>query len=271
MDTLSLLFALIGLIVGGATGFAVRKVFLTKKDREVAEQTERLINETTMKAKEMVMDAKNEAMKMQEEMKREERQKHEQLQKMEERLTKKEETLDKKMDETEKSKIDLEQKITSVKTIREEVEKVYNAQAQQLQKIAALTPEQAKELLMKQVEEEAKGDLLVQIEKAEKELKEKAAERARYFIADAIQRVAADVTSESTTTTVNLPSDDLKGRIIGREGRNINTFEQITGIDVIVDDTPGSIVISGFDMIRRYIAKMTLERLSSPRVDQWPK
>ncbi len=261
MDALTLLLALLGLIIGGATGFAVRKVFLTKRDREVADATERMINEATMKAKEMVMEAKTESIKMQEEVKREERTKHEQLQKMEERLTKKEEALDKKMDETEKAKNDLEQKITSVKTIREEVEKVYNAQAQQLQKIAALTPEQAKEMLLKQVEEESKEDLLAQIEKSEKELKEKAQEKARYLIADAIQRVAADVTSESTTTIVNLPSDDLKGRIIGREGRNINTFEQITGIDVIVDDTPGSIVISGFDMIRRYIAKMTLERL----------
>lgn len=261
MNALTLLLALLGLIIGGATGFAVRKVFLTKKDREVADATERMINEATMKAKEMVMEAKTESIKMQEEVKREEKTKHEQLQKMEERLTKKEEALDKKMDETEKAKTDLEQKITSVKTIREEVEKVYNAQAQQLQKIAALTPEQAKEMLLKQVEEESKEDLLAQIEKSEKELKEKAQEKARYLIADAIQRVAADVTSESTTTIVNLPSDDLKGRIIGREGRNINTFEQITGIDVIVDDTPGSIVISGFDMIRRYIAKMTLERL----------
>lgn len=261
MNALTLLLALLGLIVGGATGFAVRKVFLTKRDREVADATERMINEANMKAKEMVMEAKTESIKMQEEVKREERTKHEQLQKMEERLTKKEEALDKKMDETEKAKTDLEQKITSVKTIREEVEKVYNAQAQQLQKIAALTPEQAKEMLLKQVEEESKEDLLAQIEKSEKELKEKAQEKARYLIADAIQRVAADVTSESTTTIVNLPSDDLKGRIIGREGRNINTFEQITGIDVIVDDTPGSIVISGFDMIRRYIAKMTLERL----------
>ncbi len=261
MSTLSLLLGVIGLAIGAAAGYSIRKVFLSKRDREVMEQTQRLVDEAHLKAKEMVMEAKNESLKMQEELKREERSKHEQLEKMEERLTKKEEMLDKKLDESEKMKTDLEHKAQSVKTLREEIEKMYNAQATQLQKIAALTPEQAKEILLKQVEEEAKGDLLAQMEKAEKELKEKAGERARYMIADAIQRVAADVTAESTVTIVNLPSDDLKGRIIGREGRNINTFEQITGIDVIVDDTPGSIVISGFDMIRRYIAKMTLERL----------
>ncbi len=261
MDALSLLLVLIGLAVGAAAGYAVRKVFLSKHDREALDQAQRALDEASMKAKEMVMDAKNDALRMQEEVKREERQKHEQLEKMEERLTKKEEALDKRLDDSEKMKADLEQKAQSVKSLREEVEKMYNAQATQLEKIAALSPEQAREMLLKQVEEEAKGDLLVQIEKAEKELKENAKEKARYLIADAIQRVAADVTAESTTTIVNLPSDDLKGRIIGREGRNINTFEQITGIDVIVDDTPGSIVISGFDMIRRYIAKMTLERL----------
>ena len=261
MNTLSILLALIGLGVGGAAGYSVRKVFLSKYDRQALEQSQRALDDAAMRAKELVMDAKNEALKMQEEVKREERQKHEQLEKMEDRLTKKEESLDKRLEESEKSKSDLEQKVQSVKALREEVEKMYNAQATQLQKIAGLSPEEARTILLKQVEEEAKGDLLVQIEKAEKELKDNAKEKARYLIADAIQRVAADVTAESTVTMVNLPSDDLKGRIIGREGRNINTFEQITGIDVIVDDTPGSIVISGFDMIRRYIAKMTLERL----------
>jgi ribonuclease Y len=261
MDALAVFLSFAGLIVGGVIGFAIRKLFLSKRDREVAQATERIISEANLKAKETIMEAKNESLKMQEDLKREERIKHEQLEKMEDRLTKKEEQLDRKIDEAEKMKTDLEQKIVSVKSLREEVEKVYDAQAAQLQKIAALTPEQARDILLKQVEAEAKDDLLAQMEKAEKDLKEKAKERARFMIADAIQRVAADVTSESTVTIVNLPSDDLKGRIIGREGRNINTFEQITGIDVIVDDTPGSIVISGFDMIRRYIAKMTLERL----------
>lgn len=253
--------ALAGLFIGGVVGFAVRKLFLSKREQEVVAKHDQMIEEAKNKSREVLLSAKNEALRLHDEAKREEMGKREQLEKLEERLVKKEEMLDKKSEQFDKMKEDLEQKIASAKNIKEEVEKLYHVQSEKLQKIAAMSQEEAREVLMKKVEEEAKDDLLVQMKKAEEELRQKAQEKARFFIADAIQRYAADVTAESTTTIVNLPSDDLKGRIIGREGRNINTFEQITGIDVIVDDTPGSIIISGFDMIRRYIAKITLERL----------
>ncbi len=131
----------------------------------------------------------------------------------------------------------------------------------ELEKVAQMSKDEAKKILLKKVEDDTKEVLVEQIKKTEKEVQAQAEQRAKYIIAEAVQRYAAETTAESTATIVSLPSDDMKGRIIGREGRNINTFEEITGIDVIVDDTPGSIVISGFDLVRRYIAKITLERL----------
>ncbi len=260
MDNIILL-SVLGFLAGSALGFAIRKTFLNTREKELLQKSEQVLEEAKVKSRDLLSHAKSESYKMHEEAKREEMMKRDQLEKVEQRLVKKEEMLDQKAEQYDKMKDDLEQKITSAKTIKEEVEKIYNLQAEKLAKIAAMSQEEARAVLMKKVEEEAKDDILIQIRKAEDELKQKANERARYLIADAIQRLASDVTTENTTTNVNLPSDDLKGRIIGREGRNINTFEQITGVDVIVDDTPGSIIISSFDMIRRYIAKITLERL----------
>ena len=143
------------------------------------------------------------------------------------------------------------------------MERIHDLQSTELAKIAAMSREEAKALLLKQAEEDYKAEIVQAIKKSEKELMDKAKERAKFILADAIQKYAAETATESTATVVNLPSDDLKGRIIGREGRNINAFEEVTGIDVIVDDTPGSIVISGFDLVRRYVAKIALEKLIS--------
>ncbi|MEK7544991.1 MAG: ribonuclease Y [Patescibacteria group bacterium] len=260
-QTFILLLSVAGFLVGGGIGFALRRSLLNKQEKEILERNERIMEDAKNKSRDLLQQAKNESHQLHQEMKKEEMAKRDQLDKLEDRLVKKEESIDKKSDQLDKMKEDLEQKVHSAKAIKEEVEKMHAFQAEKLQKIAAMSQEEARQVLLKKVEEEAKDDLLIQMRKAEQELKANAQEKARYMIADAIQRLAAEVTAESTTTIVNLPSDDLKGRIIGREGRNINTFEQITGIDVIVDDTPGSIIISGFDMIRRYIAKITLERL----------
>src|SRR3989339_266686 len=142
-----------------------------------------------------------------------------------------------------------------------EVQAIYEQQKGQLEKVAGLTKDDARNLLLKKVEEESKGELVAYVKKLESAVKAEAEDKARNIIADAIQKYAAETAVESTATIVALPTDEMKGRIIGREGRNINTFEQVTGVDVIVDDTPGSIVISGFDLVRRYIAKVALERL----------
>lgn len=174
---------------------------------------------------------------------------------------KKEESVDAKSEDLDKIRTELDNKVISLRQLRDDVESIYKLQAQELEKIAAMSKVEAKEVLLKKVEEESKEELVEQIKRAEKELKDQADERAKWILADAMMRCASETTAESTATIVNLPSDDMKGRIIGREGRNINTFEQITGVDVIIDDTPGSIVISGFDLVRRYIAKVALEKL----------
>lgn len=258
---LSIVLALIGIAIGGSAGYVYRKKQVEEKNKDLVMKSEQILNDAKNKSKEIVYEARNEALKLQDEVKKEEQRTQSKLDEIEERLLKKEESLDKKSEDTEKLKTDLDAKVTSVKQLRDEVEGIYRLQSQQLEKIAGMSKEEAKQVLLDKVEQESKEDIVIQIKKAEKELQEKADERAKWIIADAISRYASETTAESTATIVNLPNDEMKGRIIGREGRNINTFEQITGVDVIIDDTPGSIVISGFDLVRRYIAKLALERL----------
>jgi ribonuclease Y len=256
-----IIVAVVGLAGGGAAGYYYRKKQIEAKNKDIVQKAEQMLADAKNKSKEVVYEARNEAFKIQDEVKKEEQRAQAQLNVVEERLMKKEQSLDAKNEDVEKTKLDLDSKVTSIKALRDEVEGIYKLQAQQLEKIAAMTKDEAKDMLLRKVEEESKADIVVQIKKAEKELKEKVDEKAKWIIADAIARCASETTAESTATIVNLPNDEMKGRIIGREGRNINTFEQMTGVDVIVDDTPGSIVISGFDLVRRYIAKVALEKL----------
>jgi len=255
------IFAALALIIGGAVGYFYRKNQVETKNKDLYEQGQKVLEQANAKAKEILFEAKNEAFKNLEKVKQEEEKKLDQLQKMEERLVNKEEALDEKNKLADNLKNELETKVTAVKSLKEDVQKIHDLQTQELQRVAALSRDEAKVMLFKQVEEDYKADIVAHIQKSEKELREQAKERAKFILADAIQKYAAETATESTATVVNLPSDDLKGRIIGREGRNINAFEEVTGIDVIVDDTPGSIVISGFDLVRRYTAKVTLERL----------
>jgi len=252
---------LVALILGLGSGYFVRKKQVEDKNNGLKDKGELLLQQANTKSQELIFKAKNDALKILDDVKSGEEKKRDELRKVEERLMTKEETLDKKMQSLDDSRTDLEKKIESVKTLREEVQRIHEMQTTELEKISNLPKEEAKALLMKQAAEEAKEEISHQIQKAETELRHQAKDRAKTILADAIQRYAAETATESTATIVALPSDDLKGRIIGREGRNINTFEQVTGIDVIVDDTPGSILISGFDLVRRYIAKMSLERL----------
>lgn len=254
-------FVVVALVLGLAAGYFYRKKQVEEKNKDLEGKGQLLLQQATTKSQELIFKAKNEALKIMEEIKVEEEKKREQLRKTEERLMTKEEQLDKKIQDVDNGKTDLENKITSIKQLREDAQKLHDLQVEELHKIGGLSREEAKALLLKQVEEESKEDIVRTIQKAEKELLDQSRERAKFILADAIQKYAAETATESTATVVNLPSDDLKGRIIGREGRNINTFEQVTGIDVIVDDTPGSIVISGFDLVRRYIAKVALEKL----------
>ncbi len=257
------IYSIVALVLGGAAGYFIRKKQIEEKNQDLKEKGELLIQQANTKAQEIIYKAKNEALKIMDETKTTEEKKRDQMRVIEERLVTKEEALDKKIHDLDESRTELENKVEQVRELREEVQKIHDLQAQELEKISGLSVEQAREILLKQVEEDSKEEIVHQIKIAERELKDQAKERAKFILADAIQKYAAETASESTATIVNLPADDMKGRIIGREGRNINTFEQATGIDVIVDDTPGSILISGFDLVRRYIAKIALERLIS--------
>jgi ribonuclease Y len=257
------LIGLVALAIGAGAGFFIRKQQTEQKNQDMNEKGQLLVQQANTKAQEVLFKAKNEALKIVEDTKHEEERKRDQLRKQEERLVSKEEALDKKIQDMDNARNDLENKMTSARQLREEVQKLHDMQVEELNKISGMSRDEAKTMLLKQVEEMAREDMAMTIKKADKELQEKAKERAKFILADAIQKYAAETATESTATMVNLPSDDMKGRIIGKEGRNINSFEQATGIDVIVDDTPGSIVISGFDLVRRYIAKIALEKLIS--------
>ncbi|KKR05422.1 MAG: hypothetical protein UT33_C0011G0133 [Candidatus Peregrinibacteria bacterium GW2011_GWC2_39_14] len=261
MEWITIVFVAVGLAVGAGVGFSIKHKKVAKTEQELVAEQERILKDSQHKADAVLRDAQNDAFKLHQDLKKDEHEKREQLEKLESRLVKKEELLDDKIEKHEQMRASLEEKVMSVKSLREEVERIYRTQSEELQRIAALTKDEARDLLMKKVEEESKDIIVVQIKKAEDELKKQANDRAKYIIASAMQKYAAEVTAESTVTIVDLPSDEMKGRIIGREGRNINTFEQITGVDVIIDDTPGSIIISGFDMVRRYMAKLVLEKL----------
>lgn len=253
--------AIIALLLGGAGGFYGRKYLLAKKAKDIETDTQRIIDEAKTKAKEESLKAKEEAQKITDEARDEEKKRREQIAQLETKLieregylTKKEESLDKKNEGLEVSEKEIEQ-------IRDELLGVRKKAVENLEKLAGLDKEQAKEKLLAMYEKEFRDDILNRIKKVEEETKLEADKRARGILATAVQRMAWDHTSELMTTTVDLPNDELKGRIIGKEGRNIQAFSRASGVDVIVDDTPGVIVISSFDPIRREAARIALEAL----------
>lgn len=257
------LFVIIALVAGFAGGFVIKKGKVDKEIAQIEEENEKIRKEAEEKSREILFEAKSDALKIQEEAKKEEKNKRQEIISLEKRLLDKEKSLDKKIDTIDKEKEGLDKKIEDVKAIKEEANRVYEEQKGKLEEVASLSREEAKNLLLKNVEAEARQEIISTIKKAEREVREEADQKSRFIIAEAISRYAAETTMESTITTISIPSDDMKGRIIGREGRNIHTFEQVTGVDVIVDDTPGSISISCFDLLRRYIAKVSLEKLVS--------
>lgn len=261
MSALSIVLLIVGLLLGGGGGFVYRTRQLKGEEHKKRKEQEQALQDAKTKANDLLNKAKEEARKVQEEARKEERAKRQKMDEAESRLINKEKGLDSKTEELEKKKQSFDEKMESLKADREKAKEALAKQESKLAEIAALSKEEAKSLLLKQIEEEFKDELVTHAKHLEQEMKEEVDNKAKQMLADAIQRYASETTVESTTTSVPLPQEDMKGRIIGREGRNINAFETTTGVDVIVDDTPGSIIISAFDPIRRYIAKITLERL----------
>lgn len=261
MDYVTLILLLLGLGVGGGAGFFFRNQQIKGEDLKKRQQQDKALAEAHAKASEMIAKARNEAMRDREEAQKEERMKRKKLEESEARLVKKEEQMDSRVEDLDKMKAKLEEQAEHLKKDREKALTLVSEQEKKLQEVAELSHEEAKKLLLDQIEKDFKDELVHFAKKMEHDMKEEVDQKAKQILADAIQRYASETTVESTTTAVPLPQEDMKGRIIGREGRNINAFESVTGVDVIVDDTPGNIIISGFDPIRRYMAKITLERL----------
>lgn len=213
------------------------------------------------KKKEILLEAKEESLKSKNDLDKEIKERRSEIQRLERRLLQKEEALDRKSESVEKKESSLVRKEEKMNHLRKEAEEIKDKHLQELERISGLTSDQAKEYLLKSVENDVKHEMAVLIKELEVRAKEDANKKAKDILAIAIQKCAADHVAETTVSVVQLPNDEMKGRIIGREGRNIRTLETLTGIDLIIDDTPEAVILSGFDPIRREVARIALEKL----------
>jgi ribonuclease Y len=255
------LVALVAGVVGFGIALLLRRSLALGSEAAARANADRLLAEARAKQKEIILEAKDEALKVAKTAETENRERRAELQRYEGRLDKKDEQLDQKVAQVEERDRRLGLKEKELDEEREKIGALQEQQREELARVAALTMEEARSLLLEKVEEEMRDVTNRRVRELEIEARENADGKARDIITMAIQRFAAEHTAEHTVTVVALPSDDMKGRIIGREGRNIRTLETLTGVDLIIDDTPEAVVVSGFDPIRREIAKRALERL----------
>ena len=267
--TLAIILIAVGVAAGIAAGFGIgigyRKKVAEREIGSAEAEATRLINEAIRngesRKKEMLLEAKDEIHRSRTEYEKEVKERRAELSKSERRLEQKEATLDKKAENFERKEEELAKKMAAVAETQAEADAAKAAQMKALEVISGLTQEQAKQTLLQSVEEAVRHETAMKIKEIEQQMKDEADEKAREIIAIAIQRCAADHAAETTVSVVALPNDEMKGRIIGREGRNIRTLETITGVDLIIDDTPEAITVSSFDPVRREIARLALEKL----------
>lgn len=256
-------FGVIGFLLGGAHRKKVAEAAIGSATEEAARIVNQAVQTAENKRKETILEAKDEAHRLITEAEKETKERRAEVQRQERRLIQKEESLDKKVETMEKKEEALSLKLKEAEDKLAEVEQIKKSQFDMLEKISGLTKEQAKSLLLQNLEEELTHDKAVRIMDFEQRTKDEADTLAREIISTAIQRCAADHASEATVSVVSLPNDEMKGRIIGREGRNIRTLETITGVDLIIDDTPEAITVSSFEPVRREVARLTIEKLIS--------
>ncbi|WP_442886080.1 ribonuclease Y [Desulfotomaculum sp. 1211_IL3151] len=261
------LVAVITTLIGLVIGFFIRKNIAEGKIASAESQAKKIVEEAEKdaegKKREAIVMAKEEVLKLRNEMEKEIRDRRNELQRLERRLLQKEETLDRKMDSMEKKEESFSRKEVEIENTKAELTNVLSRQLAELERVSGLSSEEARQILLNDVEKELQHDMAVMIKEFENRAKEEADKKARDIISSAIQRCAADHVAEATVAVIPLPNDEMKGRIIGREGRNIRAFETLTGIDLIIDDTPEAVILSGFDPIRREVARLALERLIS--------
>lgn len=255
----------IAIVAGIAIGFFMRRYIAETAIASAEKEAEKIVGQAKKEAdtakKEAVLSVKDEVYSMRSEAEKEIRERRAEVNRLERKLSQKEETLDSKTEEIEKKEKMLAAKENEIEKVKSDLEQTYVEQKTILEKLAGMSASEAKELLMRRVEEEAKHESVLLIREIESQARDEAEKRARNIISLAIQRCASDHVAETTVSVVPLPNDEMKGRIIGREGRNIRAFETFTGINLIIDDTPEAVILSSFDPVRREIARLTLEKL----------
>jgi ribonucrease Y len=251
------------LLVGGAAGVSANYVIDRRRTANATAKAQQVVQEAEKKAKELTLEAKSEAIKAAEAAKKEESERRSQLNATERQLLQRQESLDQKLEELDKRGEKLRKHESELEILKEDLRSIRVKQQENLEKIAGLSREEAKAKLVQMTERDIRGDLVKLVAKLQTEAAEEADEKARLVLATAMERMASDQTTERTITTVPLPNEELKGRVIGKEGRNIQSLERATGVDVIIDETPGAIVLSSFDPMRRQVARVALEKLLS--------
>ena len=259
------LFAILGAIIGILAGYFIRKTIGEGKINNAEELAKRIIEDAERDGeahkKELLLEVKEEIHTLRTEAEKENRERRSELQKLERRIINKEESIDRKSDAIERKEEALASKIKEVEDKKLLIDDIYKNQVFELERLSGLTSDEAKELLLDEIKKDIIHESAIMIKDMENRAKEEADKKAREIISTAIQKCAADHVAETTVTVVALPNDEMKGRIIGREGRNIRTLETLTGIDLIIDDTPEAVVLSGFDPVRREVARIALEKL----------
>lgn len=260
-ELIPLLVAIGSLIIGSILGYLARQSIAKRQAHTAEAKINKLIGEAKAQAQEIILKAKDKAVKALDEIKKEEVQRQEEFRGTRQRLEKKEEVVETKASRLEEEEKELKERVERVRAIKIELEQLKEDRIKNIEKIARLSQAQAKKELLKLIEDKNKEEIFAKIQKLEKYGKEELEKKAQDVMVSALQRYGASQAAEITTTTVNLPNEEIKGKIIGREGRNIRTLERLSGVEIIIDDTPETIIISGFDPIRRQVAKIALEKL----------
>ncbi len=261
MLTIAVIVGLVGLLAGAGAGFLVRRRAEGTSLQQAEEQASRILAEAETRQKELLLEAKEETLALRNALESELKERRAEAARIEQRLTQKEENLDRKIEALERREQSVRDREAQIERLRAEAEELRQRQATELERVANLTVDEARQQLLAAIEVEIRDEASRRVREIEKEVEATAGQRARKILATAIQRYTSEVTAETTVSVVPIPSDDMKGRIIGREGRNIRAIEAATGVDLIIDDTPDAVTVSAFDPVRREIARQALSML----------